>query len=207
MHKKFMLACMAVAAFAAIVVAPAASASPVLTSGTGGPVVPIGTSIVWLHTGNIEFTGSVTIDCSNARLTGTVTKNSGSQIKAEIPKGSASITGTGTGGDCTSTLFGSPAKVTVNSKLCFETVEGTDNAKFSGCGANISYTIELTGNGPCKYESASSTGTFKTSEHATFTVLDQVDTLVEGGFFCPSSLKTDYDLDAVTTDLTPLVVS
>jgi hypothetical protein len=206
MHKKLIMPFMAVAAFAAFVVAPAASASPALTS--EGKTVPVGTSIVWLHTGQPTITGSVQITCSELRLASVITVNNGTQIKGEVPVGSAKYSGTGTGGDCTSNLFASPAAVTVNSKLCFETVSKTDNIAITGCGANISFTINITGSGPCKYSSAKNTATFRTGdEDATFTVLDQVDTEVEGGFFCPSSVKTDYDLDAVTTDGTTVTIS
>lgn len=206
MHKKLLVVSGAIIAFATSVFAPVASASPILTS--EGKAVPVGSSLVWLHTGQPTITGSVTVTCSELRLSSKVTVNTGTQIKGEVPVGSAKYSGTGTSGDCTSNLFGSPAAVTVNSKLCFETVTGTDNVSITGCGANLTYTINITGSGVCKYSSAKNTATFRTGdEDATFTVLEQVDALEEGGFVCPSSVKTDYDLDAFTTDGSTVTVS
>ncbi|MGN6588664.1 MAG: hypothetical protein ACTHKT_14520 [Solirubrobacterales bacterium] len=191
MHKKLMMACMAIAAFAAFVIAPAASASPVLTEGT--TAVAVGSSIEGKNTGNTEFTGGFNVVCSTAVLKGTVTGNSGTKIKGEVPAGSAVFTGTSTGGDCTSAL--GATKVTVNSKLCLETA-AEDKVAVTGCGANVTFTLEVTGTGPCKYSTASVTGTYKTSAAATVNVENQAAKKEEGGVFCPSEgvLKMDFDL-------------
>jgi hypothetical protein len=213
MHKKLMMACMAIAAFAAFVVAPTASASPVLTH--EGIKVPPGTTIVGTLTENAVFTGAITVTCTKAVLTGTVIENSGTKIKGEIPAGKASFTGTsGTGTECSSTLAGAPVVVTVNSKLCLETVEKTDTVLTTGCEVEtnpitepkvltkepVVFTLNLTGNGPCKYSTASVTGTFKTGEPATVKLSEQEAKKVEGGFFCPSSGKLDMDFDLYTDD-------
>lgn len=214
MHKKLMMACMAIAAFAAFAMPSAASASPTLTDLTlpGGVVdtVKVGSWVVSTNVGVTKFTGSVTVECSSATLKGTVTENSGSSFKGEIEPANASFTGTATGGDCTSTLFNSPAKVTVNSKLCLASVKGTDNVTTTGCGKNVSFTLTLTGNGPCKYETSSVSGSYVTNTQpnpAEVTVSEQESKLVEGGFFCPSSGKLDMVFKLETTDGSPVFVS
>ncbi|MGN6586940.1 MAG: hypothetical protein ACTHKT_05635, partial [Solirubrobacterales bacterium] len=94
MHKKLMMTCMAIAAFAAFVIAPAASASPVLTE--NGTAVAVGASIEGKNTGEAIFTTTAgNVNCSSAVLKGTVTKNSGTKITGEIPVGSATYKGTG----------------------------------------------------------------------------------------------------------------
>jgi hypothetical protein len=194
MNRKLMMACMAIAAFAAFVIAPAASASPVLTE--NGVAVAVGAEITGKNTGNTLFTGPFNVVCSNADLAGKVTANSGTQIKGEIPAGSATFTGTGTSSDCTSAL--GSAAVTVNSALCLETVKGTDTVSVTGCGGNVVFTLTVTGTGPCKYSTATVKGTYVTNAGATVNVLEQEAVKSEGGFFCPSSGKLDMDFDLYT---------
>ncbi|HET9677820.1 MAG TPA: hypothetical protein VFP21_09985 [Solirubrobacterales bacterium] len=199
MHKKLMLACMAIASMAAFV-ASGASASPLLTN--SGVAVPVGTSITGKNTGNIVFTGAFNVTCPSLDLNGTVTENNGVRIKGEIPVGAFSITGTGAGGDCTSAL--GSVKVTVNSKVCLETNKGTDNLVFTGCGgAPYTATFEITGTGPCKYSVASVTATYLTNTGATVNVFEQATKKEEGGIFCPTEGKADDDLDLYATGGTP----
>jgi hypothetical protein len=204
MHKKLIMACMAIAAFAAFVIAPAASASPILTDSEG--TVANGSEITGtLKAGtNSVFTGSVTVTCSKAVLNGKVTANSGSSVKGEIPVGGASFTGTsGTGTECSSNLFGAPVVVTVNSALCLETVTGTDTVKTTGCGGKkVAFTLNLTGNGPCKYETEKVTGTYETGLPG-LTVDNQPVSKVEGGFFCPSTGELDMTFNLYTTKTDP----
>ncbi len=206
MHKKLMLACMAIAAFGAFVIAPVASASPVLTH--EGKPVPVGTKIFGTLTGNATFTASVEVTCDHVILTGEVTKNSGTAIEGKIT--TKDFNGTASSTECTSTLFGAPVLVTVNSNLCVKsTVLGV--ATTDGCGGAVVFTLNLTGNGPCKYSTASVTGTYKANEPPV-TISEQESKLVEGGFFCPGSGKLDMTFD-LWTDVegkevgNPLVVS
>ena len=203
MFKKLMMACMAIAAFAAFVIAPAASASPVLThEGTAVAVHPATETCEKNPSGCIEgknteetlFTGAFNVHCNTAVLKGWVTQNNGSQIKGTIPVGNASFTSSG--GDCTSAL--GATKVTVTSELCIETVVGSDNATTTGCGSNVVFDLEVTGTGNCKYSTASVSGTFKTNAGATINISEQEAKKVEGGFFCPSSGKLDMDFDLYT---------
>jgi hypothetical protein len=211
MHKKLMMACMAIAAFAAFIVAPAASASPVLTEGgvalTGHAPGSgfVGASITGKNTGETVFTGAFNVRCTVAHLTGTLTANTGTKIKGEIPLGNSKFTGTGTNGDCTSALGN--VGVTVNSKLCLESVTGQDNVVTTGCGGSVVFTLEITGTGPCKYSTASVTGSFVTNVDAAVTVSEQEAKKSEGGIFCPSSGKLDMVFDLQTTDEKTILLS
>jgi hypothetical protein len=204
MHKKLIMACMAIAAFAAFVIAPAASASPVLTDKTADGTVhtlAVGASITGRNTGDTLLTGAFNVRCSTAHMTGTVTANTGSHIGGKVPAGGAQFTGTGTSGDCTSAL--GSVKVTVNSALCFTTISKTDTLTIDGCGAEISFTLEITGTGPCTYGVATIKGTFLTNAAATVNISEQESKLTSGGFFCPGSGKLDMDFDLYTTGATP----
>jgi hypothetical protein len=194
MQKKFIMSCMAVAAVAALVLPAVASGSPVLTE--SGVTVALGSSIEGKSTGAPTFTGAFNGSCSSAVLKGTVTKNNATKIEWTIPAGSATFTGTGTGGDCTS-AFGSTRTV-VNSELCFVT-GASDTFIISGCGANIVFTQEVTGTGSCKYSTAALSGTFTTSvTPAVLKISEQEIKKVEGPFFCPASGKLDIEFDLYT---------
>jgi hypothetical protein len=205
MYKKLMLACMAIAAFAAFVIAPAASASPALTE--GATLLGPGTSIEGRNTGNTVFSGSgLTIECSTASLKGKVTENTGSSIKGEIPVGGSSFSGTGTSGDCTSNL--GSASATVNSALCLATVSKTDNVSVTGCSTNpVVFTLSVTGTGNCKYSSVTVTGTFVTNEDATVKITNQGAKKVEGGIFCPGEGVLNMHFDLQTTNGATIKVS
>jgi hypothetical protein len=208
MHKKLIMTCMAIAAFAAFVVAPGASASPVLTS--SGVKVAVGTSITGKNTGTITFTGSngVNVHCSSGHLIVALTANTGSQIKGTVPVGGAKFTGTGANGDCTATEPLGDTAVTVNSELCFETVPGTDKVKITGCAGKVTFTLTSTGLGiGCKYEGNVENGaTFNTNAPATVNLVSGspaagADIPGEAGnsFFCPSGVTLDMDFDFYTT--------
>ncbi|HWN73470.1 MAG TPA: hypothetical protein VNN15_06660 [Solirubrobacterales bacterium] len=203
MHKKIIMACMAIAAFAAFVVAPAASASPVLTN--GGSSVPAGTSVTGINTGATFFKGfggALTVECSTAILHGTVTANTGTTIAGEVAVGQATFGGTGgadptaPGGEpeCTSNI--GDTTVTVNSKLCFDTVKATDNVSIDGCGNPITFTLNVTSSGSCVYSQNSITGTFKTNATATVNLAGVEAAKEAGPFFCPGNgtLTMDFDL-------------
>ena len=202
MHKKLMVACMAIAAFAAFVVAPAASASPALTK--SGVLLAKGSAITGTNTGATLFEGGFAVECSSADLSGTLTENTGTKIKGEVPVGSASFTGTGAGGDCTSAL--GDTKPTVTSKLCLETKTGTDEVTVTGCGSAVTFTLNVTSAGiTCAYSATSVTGTYKTAAAATVNLSKQAAARETGqNIFCPSSgsLTMDFDLSSGGTALT-----
>ncbi len=207
MHKKLMLACMAVAAFAAFVIAPAASASPELKEGSA--TVAVGSSVKGTNTGETKFTitkGGSAVVCTHAEMKGTVTLNSGTKIKGEIPAGNATFKGSASGEACTSSL--GVVKPTVTSKLCLET-EANDVVKVTGCGANVTFSLDVINVTTCKYSTASVIGSYATplGEDATVNVSEQPAALAEPNFLCPAQGWLDMDFDLTTTDGTTLTIS
>jgi hypothetical protein len=204
MQKKLIAACLTIAAFAALVIAPAASASPALTNAKG-ELVPVGTEIKVTAVGNAVFTGGFNITCSKVEGSGKVTANTGSSIKGEIAAANLKITGTGSGGDCTSALGN--LSVTVNSKLCGETIKGTDTAVATGCGSPLTFSFAVTGVTTCRYEAASMTGTFLTGEDTQGTISEQLAKGEAGNsFFCPKEGKLDVSLaESINTGETLLI--
>jgi hypothetical protein len=201
MYKQLIAACMVIAGLAAFVAVPVASASPVLTNG-GVAVLP-GTEVTGKNTGVIKFTSAFTVECTSADFTLKVTANSGTSIKGEIEKGKFTFSGTGAGGDCTSSQG---AFTTAWSKLCLETVAGTDNVKVTGCGANATFTTTFTGGLVCKYSTASFTGTFVTNSDATLNFASQKFSREEG-LACPVETQLDMDFDLTTTAGGTLLIS
>jgi hypothetical protein len=198
MSKKLLLACLAIAAFGAFFIAPSASA---VTFTDSQQPLAAGTSITAHSTGFFNFTGAFNVTCSTVHKTGRITKNLTSVVAWDVSKETVSFTGTGTSSDCTSAL--GSTSVSFNSGLCFESQAG-DIMKATGCGANVVFTLAVTGTGPCKYSTASISGTFTTnSEPVTVTFTEQEAKLTEGGFFCPGSVKLDGSLDTYTTGSTP----
>jgi hypothetical protein len=193
MHKKFIMACMAFTAFAALVGSPAASASPALTE--EGKLLAAGSSITGKSKGATKFTGGFSLECEIAHLQGTVTKNTGTEIGLEIPMGL--VLNNAGGAPCSSQLGSTTYLFT--SKLCLTAVKGSDNATITGCGGNIVY--DMTAGGvTCKYEAASWSGTFKTSTTpASLTLLEQTTKEVGGLFFCPDDGRWDMTVDLYAT--------
>lgn len=193
MSKKLIAACMALAAFAALAIVPAAaSASPTLTFPTGTKA-STGLTLTGTNVGETVMTGAFNVRCTTSHMHGTVTENSGTSIKGNIT--AASFSGSGTGGDCTS-AFGS-TKVEVTSLPWCLSSGKEDKFEVRGglcseASRAIKFTLEITGTGPCRYEKSSVAGTFKTHpEDAVLTISEQEAKLYEGGFFCPSSGKLD----------------
>jgi hypothetical protein len=204
MHKKLIMTCAAIAAFAAFVVAPTASASPVLTE--SGVAVPVGAEVKGSNTGTFRFEGSggYTIECSTATLAAKVTGNSGTQIKLEAGAGGLTTSGTGTSGDCTANW--GPTTMTW-SKMCFETIAKTDSVSITGCGAGMTLTTNYTGVGTCQYTAANLTGSFITNADATISMNSLTVKLLEGGILCPAEVRFSLDFDLNTVAGTTLSIS
>jgi hypothetical protein len=195
-RKKLIMACAAIAAFAAVVIAPVASASPILTS--EGKAVAAGTEVKGTNTGNFVFSGpgGYTINCAQASLAAKVTGNSGTQIQLEAAGGLAT-SGTGASGDCTASW--GPATLTW-SKMCLSTVPKTDNLSITGCGGEILLTTNITGIITCKYAAGTVAATFPTNADATFRLSSLPMKRVEGeSIYCPLEVAFDLDLDLTTT--------
>ncbi|MGN6586945.1 MAG: hypothetical protein ACTHKT_05660 [Solirubrobacterales bacterium] len=203
MHKKLIMSCMAVIAFCAFVVAPVASAAPVLTQ--GAKALGAGAFVKATTTGNAEFTGGIGLVCSHGEMTGTLKENTGTKIKGEVAKENPKFTGTGAGGVCTSLLGDATVKVT--SKLCFETLTGSDKVLISGCGEVITFDFTV-GLMTCRYDGAGVTGIFKTNAEATINVENQTLTQEEPKEpLCPETGTLKMDVDLTTADGTKLTIS
>jgi hypothetical protein len=210
MHKKIMMACMAIAAFAAFVVVPGASAASLME---GATVVPVGASVTGKSTDTKFTAGGNTVTCNNADMTGTVTANSGGTVAGEILAANTSFTGTGSGGDCTSEGLG-PVKPSVNSKLCLHVAKGVDVGTVTGCaGAPVTFTLVITNlfNLTCRYETASVEGKITTAAEGKDAEVNLSEQFAAGeasnSGFCPSSGKLDMEFKLTTTNGTTLTFS
>ena len=221
MSKKLITACMALVAFAAFVLPASAMANdPQLTS--EGSLIPAGTSITGtaLETKFTNTTGGTTlVTCSHAHLTGTLTKNSESTVKGEIPAANAIFQGTGaTSSDnnlpeCTGS-FGN-AYITVKSALCIEsgTTQANDEVVTTGCGSKVKFLIGSTTAGECEYESTGAVQADSTTggTEASVTTRDNSEgsgsKLIRGGFLCPTSGALKMTFGLKTTNGNPITVS
>jgi hypothetical protein len=203
MHKKLTIACMAIAAFAAFVIPPAASGAVLTESGVA---VAVGSSIKGENVGSVTFTGAFNLGCSKEVLTGATVVNSGGTTSITVPSGGVHLSGTGAGGDCTSAL--GDAAVTVSSEYCTHISKGTDAETVNGCTGNLVVTFAVTPLGSCKYSTASISGSVVTNTTpVTGNFSEQELKKSEGGIFCPSSGKLDMSIRSSTTDGTGLTIS
>jgi hypothetical protein len=210
MHKKLIMACMAIAAFAAFVVAPAASGAVLTENGvaisthssakTCAEEPKVAGCITGKNIGNTVFTaGELTVTCTTADIPGTLTTNSGGAVAGEIAAGAPSFAGTGTSGDCTSPL--GSVKPTVNSKLCLSIPKGTDNGSITGCaGASVTFTLTVTGVVTCSYSVASISGTITTSPADADVNLSNAGPALREGFnpLCPEKGTLDMEFELST---------
>ncbi len=228
MSKKLITACLAVVALAAFALPTGASASPELTHPTG-TTLATGNRITGTNIGALLFTstaGAVLLECSSATLTGTLTKNNGTEVEATIE--TAVFTGTEASGACTK-LGG--AKVTTNVVngtpwcLSAKNTYATDEFRVrgGGCGEGeriITFVLDAGVPGVCKYvRSTPVKGTFTTDTtgDAILTttgagetgVTDTLFTKEEGGVLCPSDGTLDLSFTLETEEMTarPMYIS
>ena len=212
MHKKLMMACMAIAAFAAFVMAPAASAATLTENGVA---VPVGASITG-QSSETKFTSSATtVTCSSAHMSGTLTANGGT-VAGEILAANTSFSGTAAGGDCTSTNNFGPVTPTVKSKLCLDVAKGTDSGTVNGCVNEkgepqpITFILDVTNFGiSCAYQVNSIAGTITTAPEDAKVNISEQPAPIEAGqnFLCPPEGKLDMEFTLTTTDGTTLLFS
>lgn len=200
--KKSRMTLVAITAFVFLALAPGASASNITENGV---TLAAGASITYIETGTFHLTnGSATVTCNYGHMAGTITQDGGGRIVVEVPAGSEIHKGTGPNEECTSEL--GSVKSTTNSKLCFE-INNSDTGVVTGCGANLTFTMNYTGLISCRYLSASMAFTVGTGGAAAITISEQPASEEGGLFLCPDSAKLDMIMDLTTTDGTPLTVS
>lgn len=195
--------------FAVLAVLPATASAindPELTSPTG-TLAAGGTPFLGTNVGETvatESTGSILTRCTVAKMTGTLTKNDGSNVEGNIT--SVSLTGTGPEGKCTSN-FGnirytfSPATNGLPWCIRSTSTMATDEVQIRGdecskAARGIRVVLHSDTIGECVYERATPiVGTYvtdTTGQDATLTITKQNIKRVGGGIFCPA--ESFYDL-------------
>jgi hypothetical protein len=140
MSMKFIPACSGLMALAALILSASTAASPVITHPTGSAMATRATACAkegetgcfkGTNVGETVFKDSelksTLATCSSTVMTGTLTKNNGSQIEADIQ--TLTLSGTGAAynsmNECTSTRLGNPTMTTNGTHEAVKIDEGT----------------------------------------------------------------------------------
>jgi hypothetical protein len=208
MHKKFLTACLALVAFAAMAIGPASASAtnaPSLTA-PAGTVAAVGSTIVGTagETKLLDTNGNAILKCTSAKMSGEVTKNSGGNVEGNIT--SATFVGSkepiaGEPDKACEGLFN--ASVTATTPWCLRstTAMATDvfnvrGGKCSEAAKGIVFHLVLGEGTVCTYERSAATGpitgtfTTKTSPApltVNATAAGSGFTKTAGSFLCPSS--------------------
>lgn len=222
MSKKLFAACLVIAAFA--VVPSFASANPILTEPTGTPLAA-GATITATNVGNTTLTTSTgTLTCTTAILTGDLTSNATSEgAKGKITTAKFGGTGGTQAGaeepECTGSNFFTPnTTITPNASLpwCLETPAAADSFTITGgaCGTNgpITFALDVTGVGTCKYiREAATEGSLVTDGAGTNENTAAISSvpweLEEGPGLCPGEGKLTMRFSLETENGTPVYIS
>jgi len=209
MDKKLITACLVLVAFMAMAAVPAlALASPVLKDKTGNVVV--GGKIVAKNVGIVKFTtGANTIECTDASLTGTVVKNTGTEIDGEVSTAAFNDTnGSGQLVPCSNAAFGNVTVVPKKFPWCIVAkntfAPDTFQISSAGCpgGGVMEFTLDATFLEECTYTKAAPvTGSFTTGTEAApseLSISEEEFKLASKGLGCPASGKLDLKLKLYT---------
>ncbi|HWN73669.1 MAG TPA: hypothetical protein VNN15_07680 [Solirubrobacterales bacterium] len=181
------------------------SAGPRLTVPTG-TTLAVGSKLRATNAGTNKFTaGEVTYECTSSQWTGTLTKNSGKEIEADIE--TASISGTGSSSSCTTSLGDmrwTLSPYTNGLPWCYRATSAMASDEFQIRGGKCSEAtkpIRLLWESVsefevgCEYERGSETpinATYTTHpEDAKLAISEAEFTKVAGAVSCPTSLKLD----------------
>jgi hypothetical protein len=183
MSKKLIMACLGVFAFAAFVLPTVASAAPELTHPTGTRLAT-GTKITATNVGNALFKedggfGLTLAECTNVKITGELTKNNGTEVEGTVStatfqgagsahdgmnecSGLGSLTPTTNGGgvDENTVAEGTPWCVRATSAMAADEFQVSGGA-CGGAARKITFILETTSFGACKYERTAATGPIK----------------------------------------------
>lgn len=217
---------LALAVFAAICALPSlasATNDPEVTHPTG-TLVPAGTTFLATNVGNTVTTdtnGTVLTECASLRMTGTLTKNNGTEVEGNIT--SVTLSGTGPSMVCTSTIGTVSytfAGITNGLPWCIRSTGAmtTDEVQIRGneCSkaARPIRVLIHTSIGECAYERSSPIiGTYTTDtsgQDASIQLSKQLLTGVStNGFLCTPEVLYDLTvtLETDTTSSDPLYVS
>jgi hypothetical protein len=226
MSKKIIMACMAVAAFAAFVMPATASATntPHLTEGV--TPVAVGAKILGTNVGETRLkdtSGNTILSCSTATMTGEVTKNSGGTVEGKIS--SATFAGTGLkqaaepDTECTGSLGNSGVTpLSLPWSLKSTPLMATDEFQITpSAGGKIKFklavTVPFSGTITCGYEAVGpikGTGTTGTDlVHIPATAAASGFNRIEGAFPCPTSgtLEMTFTLETDAAGNTPITIN
>lgn len=226
MSKKLITACMALVALAAFALPAVASASPELTHPTGSTLAT-GSKIKATNIGATKLIagGTTLIECATSTMTGTLTKNSGTETEGTIE--STTFSGTATEGKCTSN-FGGATTIHTNigngTPWCLRATSAMATNEFqvrgNSCSSEArSITFVITNSiGTCKYNRTTAlkgTITTDTGGSPTDAILHLTPsantefTKEEGGILCPSTgqLEMSYTLELDQATATPVWIS
>lgn len=191
--------CAAIGALLIFGAVSTASAAPVVTYPTG-TVLATGTNVKGANSGELTMTSSFgTVSCSKAALTGTLDSNS-TAGGSKITVNTASFTGTGTNGECTSWTGGLTVTTSVTKGLpwCIEATTAFDEAKLRGgkcteASRELTFALDFTSLNTCLYvRTTAANATIHTDDGTQASVtLSGQDWPAESGnpFGCPSSVK------------------
>jgi hypothetical protein len=231
MSKKLITACLGLLALAAFALPAVASATttPLFTEPTGTVLDPTGKTCTTglpgicitgtnIGTTKLKTAGGTLVECTTASMTGALSKNTDTESEGTIH--TASFSGTGTGGKCT-TSFGGDATIDTNigngTPWCLRSTSAMNADEFqvrgNACSAESrSITFVLTtALGTCKYNrTLAIIGKYKTdtsadsNSDAILSLAEGANTEFakeEGGFFCPAngSLEMSFTLETDTT--------
>jgi hypothetical protein len=227
MSKKITLASMALAALTALAVMPAAaSASPRLCETTADHVtchnIAVGSKILATSVGGVpdmvDASGNTLLTCSTATMTGTLKKNNGTEIEADID--TATFAGTGTlqegEAECTGTFGNNTVHTNIGNGTpwCLKATGAVDTWTLRGNSCTspsrpITFVLASTTVGSCKYSrTAAVQGTYITdkagTEDAILTASSSTLTEFakeEGSFLCPSVYRMRWSLTLETDTL------
>lgn len=212
MAKKILVFVAAIMALAVVPAAASATNSPELVE--AGKAVATGTNILATNSGNTLMTdssGNVLLSCEVATMTGTVTKNDGSNIEGNITsasfKNKEASTCSGSLGATTVTpnpaTNGLPWCIRSTSTMATDEFQlrGNECAKTSRA---IRFVLDLPFSVVCTYQrSGAVVGSFTTGEGSTvLSISKQEFPLLEGGFACPSAGFLDMSFK-LETDVSP----
>jgi hypothetical protein len=215
MIKKTLAPCLTMAAFVAALVFPVvASASPALTFPTGTRLAA-GNLMKTTNVGEVQLG---TLFCTSASMTGSLVKNTGTELEVNIT--SFALSGTGTNGECTSSFGGATVTTSIENGLpyCLRLTSSmtSDETQMRGGSCSefsrrIWFRVDSTTAGECTYDRINNlVGTVKTDpEDAVFTFSAMPFTKQAGGFLCPNSMgmNMSFTLERDWASAEPVYIS
>jgi hypothetical protein len=219
MSKKLILAGMALVALAAFALPATASAKPRLCETEGGTCTTLGAGVkITSHlvtVAKITAGGATLVECTEAALTGTLTRNDATAVEGNIEI--ASFSGTIAGGECTSPLGAGGIGVTTTEgngvPWCVRAAGTEDKVTIRGAKCSeelrpITIVLDTTNFGTCRYtRSTAVEGTLTThtssSEDGIITITSGANSEfgreATSGVLCPERITLDVSL-TLTTD-------